>query len=222
MPSTFPGTYGKPSRYNPRLLGGGSAVPFVGQWTGEETPKYEVIRRPEGGIGYADETVLDRDEWNVLWARLAGRIGTGRPLLTTLHSLRQRRAMLRLWCQVCANPADRNDDNKALWLLPHTLIPEDGPEGMATTQPPVCADCARLSVRMCPALRTGHVALWASTRVLGVTGVVFQPAGPYPRLAATDYADVVRFTDPAIRWTLAAQQVRELIDITDIDLERLA
>lgn len=203
--------------YDPRLLGGGSVVPYVGQWSGEESPPYRVIQHPNGRIGYSDEMLLDRDEWGVLWVRLAGRIGTGRPLFTKLHPRRQRRAMLRLLCQVCAQPADHSKIG-TLWLLPAA----DAQAGdLITIQPPVCLACARLSVRMCPALRTSHVALRAHSRVAGVTGVVFRPEQPYPRLATTDYADLVPFHDPAIRWTLATQQARALFDTTTVDLDRL-
>ncbi|HEX5404314.1 MAG TPA: hypothetical protein VFX16_18650 [Pseudonocardiaceae bacterium] len=108
---------GTARRYNPRMFGGGAVVPYVGSWSGEELRPSVVVNRPGGGIGYADETLLDRDEWGVLWTRTAGRIGKGRPLFTKPHPVRQRRAMLRLLCQVCAQPADRSTDG-LLWLLP--------------------------------------------------------------------------------------------------------
>lgn len=209
--------------YDPHLLGGGSVVPYVGQWTGEDSPPYSVIRRPEGGIGYADETIMDRDEWGVLWVRMRSRIGVGRPLFTKLHPRRQRRAMLRLICQVCAQPADRTDQG-SLWLLPGDLASQSDwwAAGAATTQPPLCRECASTSIRMCPALRTSHVALRAHSRVYGVTGLVFKPVHPYPRMVATDYDSVVPFTGQAIRWTLATHLVRVLTDVLPVDRQHLS
>lgn len=219
-PSRTPATRSRD--YDPTLLGGGSVVPYIGSWTGEETQHHPVIRRPEGGIGFADETLIDRDEWGVLWSRTVARIGAGRPLFKDLHPRRQRRAMLRLLCQVCAQPADRTEQG-SLWLVPGSDIGgwDDWPEGMCTIYPPLCEHCARLSVRMCPALRTHCVALRARSRICGVSGLVFQPRHPFPRLAPTDYDDVVPFGHPAIAWTLATQQARTLIDATVLNLEQL-
>ena len=53
---------GGSARYNPRLLGGGSVVPYIGSWTGEANCPTYVVRRPDNGIGYRDETLQDRDQ----------------------------------------------------------------------------------------------------------------------------------------------------------------
>lgn len=221
-------THGRASRrswdYDPGLLGGGSVVPYVGQWSGEQVcVSDKLIRRPAGGIGYSDETLVDRDEWNLLWPRVSTRIGAGRPLFTDLHPHRQRRAMLRLLCQVCAKPADRTPDG-TLWLVPGDQVDHDPgwAEGITTIQPPLCRPCALLSVRMCPALRTHYAALRAHSRVVGVTGLVFKPAAPFPCLTVTEYADVVLFSDPIAPWTLATQLARVLFDATVVDLDELA
>jgi hypothetical protein len=219
------GSSGKARRppYDPHLLDGGSVVPYVGQWTGEDSPPYSVVRRPEGGIGYADETIMDRDEWGVLWVRMRSRIGVGKPLFTKLHPRRQRRAMLRLICQVCAEPADRSEQGM-LWLLPgsHVSGADEQDDGIATTQPPLCRQCARISSRMCPALRDSHVALRARSHVYGVTGVVFRPGHPFPRMTATDYDGVVPFSSPAIAWTLATHLVRVLTHVGTIEDQYLS
>lgn len=212
----------RPSRYDPRMLGGGSVVPYIGVWTAEKLATTTVITRPGGGIGYADETILDRDEHGVLWARFTTRVGAGKPQFRELHPTRQRHAMRRLLCQVCAQPADHNDEG-TLWLVPGDEVAhyQDQP-GMPTIYPPVCAPCAELSVRMCPALREQYTAVRAHSRLHGVIGVEFQAGHPYPRPApqtTTSYA--VSFADPAIAWVLATQLVRTLHDCTVIDLERL-
>jgi hypothetical protein len=203
--------------YDPRMLGGGAVVPYVGSWSEEELLPAKVVQRPIGGIGYADESAVDRDEWGVLWTRMASRVGAGRPLFTKLHPLRQRRAMRRLLCQVCGRPADRTDQG-LLWLVPGADT--DRLEGMAMIQPPLCMACAQVSIGACPALRAGCVAVRARTRLCGVTGVRFQPGRPFPTLA-DDEDEVVGFDDPAILWMQATQLARSLYDCTPVDVESL-
>jgi hypothetical protein len=213
---------GRSTLYNPRLLGGGSVVPYIGSWTGEQNCPTTVVRRPDNRIGYTDETMLDRDGAGALWTRTPGRIGVGTPLFKKLHPLRQRRAMLRLLCQVCTQPADRTEQG-LLWLVPGDQrgFWTEWPERLATIQPPLCLECARISVRMCPALRSGAVAVRAKSGVCGVTGVVFQPTGRYPGLAVTDRADIVSYGDPEIAWVQAVLLARSLYDATVVDLDGL-
>lgn len=215
-------TSGKSPSYNPRMLGGGSVVPYIGQWSGEELLPTRVVQRAGGGIGYADETSIDRDQWGVLWVRTATRIGVGKPLFSKLHPLRQRRAMSRLLCQVCAQPADRTEQGY-LWLLPEQPSYEpDWPEDVPVTLPPLCLPCAQLSVRMCPALRPTYIAVRAHSWVCGVSGVRFQPGYPSPRVVYDDDDEGIFYhEDPAIGWILATQRARSLRDCTFVDLERL-
>lgn len=211
------------TRYDPGLLGGGALVPYVAAWSSETTLSTRVVNGMSGGIAYADESLVDRDEWGVLWARTASRIGVGRPLFTDMHPLRQRRSMLRLLCQVCGQPADWNECGH-LWLVAKPVTaPPDWPEGAPVTLPPVCVACARASVRMCPALRSGYSAVRAHSTVCGVTGVLFRPGHPFPRLAPSDADDgvVFYFGDPAIRWVMATHRARSLHDCVDVDLDRL-
>jgi hypothetical protein len=210
-------------QYDPTLLGGGAVVPYIGSWTGEETAQPQIIRRRRGGIAFADEMLLDRDEWGVLWIRSTARIGVGRPLFKRLHPRRQRRAVLDLLCQVCAKPADHTDAG-TLWLMPESEVHAgEDREGMTTIYPPLCSPCARLSVSMCPALRQSYVLLRARSRVAGVSGVVFRPVYPFPRLMVDDdYPDVVALGDPMLAWTLGCQLARGLVDVAVIDLESLS
>jgi hypothetical protein len=206
------------------MVGGGSVMPYVGSWTSEDTCPTKVIeRRGGGGIGYADETILDRDEWGVLWARIDCRVGVGKPQFGKLHPVRQRKAMRRLLCQVCAEPTDRTEGG-TLWLVPGAEA-RDGdhwPASRATIHPPVCSSCARLSVRMCPALRQHYIALRAHSRLYGVAGVHFRAGRPHPQPASPESDEyAVSFRDPVIRWVMATQLVRTLHDRTVVDLERL-
>jgi hypothetical protein len=67
-------------------------------------------------------------------------------------------------------------------------------------------------------MRQGHVAVRvAHSTVAGVYGARYQMGNLLP----TAIQDAVTpFEDPAIRWTLATQLVRELRDCTIIDLDQ--
>jgi hypothetical protein len=191
-------------------------VPYITTWSTEQPIATTLIERPWSGIGYADEILGDRDENGVLWQRMTSAPGQGRPLFGKVHPLRQRRAMRRLLCGVCGGPPDRTDAG-VLWLLRDYRDDWPGwPERMAAVEPPVCLPCARVSVRACPALRRGHVAVRVGrSTVEGVYGIRYHVGQPFP--ASADDA-VVTFDDPAIRWTRASQLVRELTDCTIVSL----
>jgi hypothetical protein len=202
--------------YDPYMLGGGSVVPYVGAWSGEELLPAQVVHRRGGGIGYADETSVDRDEHGVLWTRMASRIGAGRPLFTKLHPLRQRRAMRRLLCQLCALPADCTQDG-LLWLISRDGLGEAELEGVVTAQPPLCLHCAHVSATTCPALRRGYLAVRAHTQLCGVTGVRFQPGRSTPTVVADD-EEVIDYNDPAVTWVQATQLARSLHHCVRVEL----
>jgi hypothetical protein len=190
-------------------------APYIVLWSDEEDQPVPLVEREGIGLGYADELGTDRDKQGVLWLRTTSRPGSGRPVFGEVHSLRQRRAMRRLLCQVCAGPADQTGDG-VLWLLKDHRKDWDGwPENMGVTEPPVCLPCARLSVSLCPALRRGAVAVRARTfPVAGVQGVVYR-GGAKPTPVKHD---LVAFDDPAIRWVRAMHLVRELHGCTFVPL----
>lgn len=191
-------------------------VPFITAWSDEESLPTQVIERPNFGIGFADETFGDRDERGILWQRRPSRPGRGRPLFGKVHSLRQRKAMRRLLCQVCAGPADRNDLG-TLWLVRDFRDDwPQWPERMAAIEPPVCLPCARDSIKLCPALRPGHVAIRVGRPILsGIYGIRYRPGPVFP-ISVED--SILAFEDPAVRWTCAGQLVRELLDCTIVNI----
>jgi hypothetical protein len=197
--------------------GQGAVVPYIAAWSGEEDPSMRIVGRDLSGIGFVDETVSDRDERGVLWSRSTSQPGEGRPLFGQVHSSRQRRAMRRLLCQVCAKPADRNEQG-VLWLLVDHRDDWPGwPENMGNSYPPMCLSCARLSIRACPTLRRGYVAVRTRRAPLsGVYGVRYIPARPFP--VPADGA-VVGYDDPAVLWVCAVQQVRSLQGCTIVNLD---
>jgi hypothetical protein len=122
-------------------------APYVTAWTAEHDLPYRLITVPGAGIAYADETAADRDHNGILWWRTASRPGEGQPVFGLVHPDRQRRAMLRLLCQVCAGPADQTNDG-VLWLLQDHRGDWPGwPNGMGVTEPPICHSCVRQSRR---------------------------------------------------------------------------
>lgn len=199
--------------------GRGVVAPYVTAWSGELDLPVVMVERPGGGVGYRDEVVADRDRRGVLWVRTPFCPGEGRPEFGRVHPVRQRRAMQRLLCQVCAGPADRTGDG-VLWLLrDHRDDWPSWPEGMGVTEPPVCVPCVGLSVRLCPALRAGAVAVRVGVYpVAGVHGGLYRAGhgGPVPVRRA-----VVSFDDPAVRWVRAVSLVRRLGDCTIVPVADL-
>lgn len=200
-------------------------APYVTAWSAEEDLPYKVVERPGYGVGYADELLTDRDYRGVLWQRVAVRQQVGRPEFRRVHPLRQRRAMLRLSCQVCAGPADQVDDG-VLWLLRDYR--DDWPrwpEGMASVEPPVCVPCVVTSLRLCPALRRGAVAVRVREfPIVGVRGVLYRKGVSAP--VAVEAANV-SYDDPVVRWVVASALVRELrnctlVPVTDLTGTRVS
>ncbi|WP_460406511.1 hypothetical protein [Actinophytocola sediminis] len=186
-------------------------APYVTTWSEESDLPYRLVEVPGRGIAYADETVTDRDNRGVLWFRMSFRPNIGRPLFGKVHPLRQRRAMRRLLCQVCAGPADQTGDG-VLWLLKdHRDDWPDWPNGMGVTEPPVCLPCVQLSTRVCPALRSGAVLVRANRYdIAGIHGPL-HTGGPEP----TYIGDAtVSYDNPTARWVLAVAMVRELQNCT--------
>jgi hypothetical protein len=192
-------------------------VPYIATWSGEQKPPVRIMQHAWGGIAFADESAGDRDNDGILWTRIAAQPGHGRPQFAVIHSLRQRRAMRRLLCQVCGQPADRNAEG-VLWLLPDYYRRHDGPENYDITEPPICLACAPIAIRLCPALRDGYIAVRArDAPVCGVKGLVYRAGHPAPVLIREE---LVHRDSPAIRWTLAEHLVRALRECTFVDLAR--
>jgi hypothetical protein len=204
------------------LRGGGSLfhgpwgpVPYVTKWSAEQDLDAPLIETGRG-IGYADEIAADRDLNGVLWSRVSSSPGVGEPLYRMMHSLRQRRAMRKLLCQVCGAPSSETDRG-TLWLVrKQPDAPPGWPEGLHNGQPPLCVRCARISVRACPWLREGYVAVRAYSAISGAYGGLYRAGrsqpGPQPREART-----LTFHDRDTRWLQASQLVRQLVDCTLVD-----
>jgi hypothetical protein len=77
-------------------------APYITAWSAEQDLPCTLVERPGCGVAYADELLVDRDSCGVLWRRSSVRRQVGRPDFGRVHPLRQRRAMLRVLCQVCS------------------------------------------------------------------------------------------------------------------------
>lgn len=194
-------------------------APYITTWSAEQVLSSQVTELPGLGIGYADESLGDRDVRGVLWQRAGVCRGVGKSEFGQVHPLRQRRAMRQLLCQVCAGPADQNDDG-VLWLLRDYRDDwPNWPEGMACVEPPVCAPCVSTSVRLCPALRRGAVAVRVREfDVVGVRGALYRKG-----TSASFVVDAANLTydDPDIRWLIASALIRELRECVVVPLEEL-
>ncbi|WP_133851605.1 hypothetical protein [Labedaea rhizosphaerae] len=194
-------------------------APYISAWSAEELLPCLFTEIPGRGIAYADERVIDRDEHGVLWARMSWAPRQGRPVLGQVHPLRHRQAMRRLHCQVCNSPADQTADG-VLWLLPDHRDDRSGwPEGIATTEPPVCLPCVRVASRACPALRRGAVAVRAGRYPVVAVRGGFYVTGRVPQVIGDE---LVALTDSRIRWVLAHNLVRQLHDCTLIKVGDLS
>ncbi|MFI6317348.1 hypothetical protein ACIBG8_07505 [Nonomuraea sp. NPDC050556] len=85
----------------------------------------------------------------VLWYR-PGLHRRGKPEWRLVNTLRQRRCMLYLLCQVCGGTAV-NDDRRINWVLAES--PEMTPQGVPfTNAPPTCQGCVSEALDSCPRL----------------------------------------------------------------------
>ncbi|MFI1467663.1 hypothetical protein [Streptomyces wuyuanensis] len=195
-------------------------VPFIAAWSGEQQLDRTVVYSGQGGIAYADETPEDRDQYGVLWNGRAVARGAGRPQYGDVHPMRQRQAMQYLLCQVCGDPADR-DDRGVLWLIEDNRRDWQGwPNDLLTTHPPICLPCAGKAVAMCPHLVDSNVAVRVlGSEVCAVYGRMWSSSA-FGHPVRTANADVVAYGTTAARWVLAGQLVRSLHGCTFVDLQR--
>ena len=195
-------------------------VPYIAAWKAESRVGLPVLGASGRRIAFSDESSDDRDSWGVLWARVDGEPGRGRPVFDRVHGRRQRQVMEGLLCQVCAGPASRTDEGW-LWLLhdDRAIEPRGWPEQVGATHPPLCVPCARLSVQLCPHLGEGAVAVRvADPRAWGVYGALHVPDRRGDGLVRMRGGVMVGYHDPAAAWVLAAQAVRLLRGCTVVNL----
>ncbi|MEV4890565.1 hypothetical protein AB0K48_14345 [Nonomuraea sp. NPDC055795] len=120
-----------------------------------------------------------RQDWlfGVLWHRPGLHRG-GRPEWKMVNTLRQRRCMLRLLCQVCGGPARDAPTGRVSWLLADSSV--TGSAGKPfTNAPPTCRACIPGALATCPRLR--RAARVYTVRAAEPYGVVGDAVRPSPR-----------------------------------------
>ncbi|KOV82476.1 hypothetical protein ADL03_24485 [Nocardia sp. NRRL S-836] len=196
-------------------------APHVTSWSAEQNLQCGLIVRPDRrGVGYVNELPGDRDEHGVLWVKVAERHGAGKPDFARVHPARQRQAMKELLCQVCAKPADRTSDG-VLWLMRDHRETEDPdwPEHMASVEPPTCVPCIEISLRRCPALRRGAVAVRVHEySVMGVRGTLYKPGVFAPEPLRIEH---LVHGDALAGWMVAASSFRLLQKCSFVSFEEL-
>ncbi|MEU7158512.1 hypothetical protein [Streptomyces chrestomyceticus] len=185
-------------------------VPYIARWSAEAEISTPVVPARGGtGIAFPDEIPGDRDRHGVLWMRREVNPGAGEPQLSLVHSVRQRYAMRRLRCQVCRQPADRNEQG-VLWLLEDGRADRlDWPESELTAHPPACAGaCVETAIERCRHLRDNWVTVRVNEPVVdGVYGRLYRPGRPLP----APVTKVTRLYEaPDVLWVLASQLVATL------------
>jgi hypothetical protein len=217
---TSSGLLDLPHAGKPVFRGPHGPVPYVARWSAEKVLDAPLVETM-AGIAYANELSVDRDQYGLLWSRITSRQGVGEPLYRQMHPLRQRRAMQRLLCQVCARPADHNEQG-TLWLIQDQRGQWPGwPEQAQNTHPPLCLRCAAISVKSCPWLKLGYVAVRAKSFVSGAWGGLYRTGWPDRRPLLADTA-TLQFGNPRLHWLQADQLTRELVDCTVVELDQLA
>ncbi|MGW7007300.1 hypothetical protein ACWGCW_31975 [Streptomyces sp. NPDC054933] len=204
-----------------RYTDNGLTVPYITRWTYERQIVPDlVVRTSRKGrwLTYADGDLYDRDHGGALWVRQAVAPGKGSADFSTVHSLRQRRAVSHLLCQVCGMSTLEEDCERQLYLL-HAADGRPIQDGELTSAPPVCTTCALEAVEVCPALRKGHVAAWVGhAPTWGVAGVLYDPGTLRP---VSSGLVNVPYTSPRIRWTIARREIVSLRHCTPVNLCQL-
>jgi hypothetical protein len=156
-------------------------VPYITAYSEEMTPhplEFAAHRGATDGmrLSYADSVPQDW-QLGVLWAR-QGLHRQGRPEWKIVNTLRQRRCMLRLLCQVCGLSAD--DDGRTFWVLADD--PGDTSTGAGyTNAPPTCRTCIPEAISACPRLRRGAaVYTVGGAEPYGVLADILRPDGRRP------------------------------------------
>lgn len=158
-------------------------VPYITAYSEEMTPHplaFAAHRGATDGIrlSYADSIPQDW-QLGVLWAR-QGLHRRGRPEWKIVNTLRQRRCMLHLLCQVCGMPAADPLDGRTFWVLADD--PGEASLGAGyTNAPPTCAACIPEAITSCPRLRRGAMAYTVGgAEPYGVLADVLRPDGRRP------------------------------------------
>lgn len=152
--------------------------------------------------------------FGVLWARCG--IGKGGKILWhMIHTLRQRRCMLRRLCRVCGHSAaDPDNPGRTWWIIPSSL-PDGLPATWPATSPPTCKACIAEALGACPHLRQGSpvVCTVGAYAPIGVLGNLYGE-GEDGRAVETQHQIGIGLDEPHLfRRALATQLIVQLNDL---------
>ncbi|MFD1546797.1 hypothetical protein [Nonomuraea guangzhouensis] len=165
------------------MTAGQVRVPYITAYSNEMVPHpLTFIAHPESTDGlrlsYADPIPQDW-QLGVLWAR-QGLHRRGRPEWKIVNTVRQRRCLLRLLCQVCGLSAANPLDGRTYWVLADDPGDTSTDAGY-TNAPPTCASCIPVAIATCPRLRRGARAYTVGgAEPYGVLADVLRPSGRRP------------------------------------------
>lgn len=191
-------------------------VPYITAYD-EELPDLQLMLVPDAGttqrvrLGFVGAVEQD---WNqgVLWYR-AGLHRRGKPEWRLVNTLRQRRCMSQLLCQVCGGTAVMRD-GRISWLL--AAPAERSAAGVQfTSAPPTCESCIPEALATCPRLGAGMVCSVQAAHPYGVRGDLMKVTGSGLVTAAADHfatLDAYR----QLEFMLAKQLVVALEDLRSV------
>ncbi|MFD7017172.1 hypothetical protein [Streptomyces sp. NPDC059928] len=205
----------------PRFEQNRLTVPYISAWEPELVAMPQLTTRQDmygRRLAFVDEGPMDRDQHFTLWRPQGLARGQGKAVFEAVHSLRQRRCMFDLLCQVCGGSTLEEDFDRQLYVMNSANgVPIQ--EGERTMAPPICTGCAPEAVASCPRLYNRFVAAYVERSYpWGVYGVLYDP---FTLLPVTGKPVEVPYDDVRLRWMVAHRKVSTLHRVTAVDLTTL-
>lgn len=191
-------------------------VPWVTAWSLEMQHTSPVAWSPMG-IAAPDGQHLDM--LGVTWLKMSNEPGSGEPMFSQVHTLRQIRCMRGPRCQVCGERLGI-DGAPVPWLLNgatdtalYDLVTRGTAQALLTQTPPTCESCIPRALLRCP-----HLSALANPITLHVTS--YEKWGVqgdlYADSTTVKQGEVLPFHHPYLRWMLGRQMVVKLTEFIEV------
>lgn len=192
----------------------GRPVPYIAAWSAESVDLPRLLAA--GALALQGQ----RRAAGVLWKPWRSKQGEGEPAYGDVHGPRQRECMLRMLCQVCGCPVQR-DELGWPWLLEDRRSLPGWPEQQLTTHPPVCEECQPVSAVQCTPNRGRFVSVRVGQVLTdGVYGQLYTPVARRP--VPVGKKTVVFAGEARLRWMLGGRIAATLVDVTVVDMHTQA
>ncbi|MEV4096807.1 hypothetical protein [Streptosporangium saharense] len=167
-----------------------------------------------GRLSYRDAVP---GEWmfGALWAR-CGAVRDGTVLWAMVHTLRQRRCMLKKLCRVCGRSATDPATGRLWWVTPAPVTGMTWP----TVGPPICRDHVTEALTSCPRLRRGSPAVYTvgDYTPIGILANLYTHDG---QVTETRHQVAIGLDDThLLPYALATQLIVSLHDLSPKTLRR--